>query len=89
MVHFQSTDTYHDNAARCQSGSTPCVICGKGIKDSSNPPMVRVHGGWGLIVTDEEAATMVESQDCGGWPIGRDCLKKHPEIKPYVTGGKA
>jgi hypothetical protein len=50
--------------------------------------MVRLHGGGLLIVTEEEAATMAENEDLGGYPIGADCLRRHPEVKPYAVRAK-
>lgn len=60
----------------------PCVVCGRMCK---NPRyLTHVHGGFSVLVTEDEAKTMNEGADMGMFPIGSDCLKKHPELRPYV-----
>lgn len=73
---------YHRNMEK--AGDLPtCVICGRGIK-AENPPMVHLHDGGWCIVTEEEATALSPNADMGFYPIGPECLRKHPEIKPYV-----
>lgn len=77
--------TYEKNERKCH-GDSPCVYCGKPIKD----PKFMVHLFWGSIaVTEDEAARIIANEGEGGdllfYPIGSDCLKKHPEILPFVT----
>ena len=73
---------FHKNLEK--AGDLPtCVICGRGIK-SENPKMVHLHDGGAAIVTEAEAATMDPAADLCFYPIGPECLRKHPEIKNYV-----
>jgi hypothetical protein len=73
---------YHKNLER--AGDLPtCAICGRGIK-AKNPQSVHVHAGGAAIVTEEEAAILSAAADMGWFPIGPECLRKHPEIKPYA-----
>lgn len=64
----------------------PCVVCGRAVREPRN--MVHVHHGFATIVTEEESQelnkTEWENGDMYLFPIGPDCLKLHPEIKPYV-----
>jgi len=67
-------------------GGDPCIICGRACPD----PKHRVRFFWGShVVTHEEAAEIIEEDgddrgDLNYYPIGSDCLRKHPEYKPYV-----
>lgn len=65
-------------------GKTPCYICAKPIANERIRHMIHVHCGGGMAVTEEEAAKLDPAGDLGGQPIGPECLKKHPELKPYV-----
>jgi len=69
---------------RVKGDDAPCIICGRGA--GSNAPVVHVHNGGDSVVTDEEVATLDDAGDLGLQPIGRNCLKKHPEYLPYVKG---
>jgi hypothetical protein len=50
--------------------------------------MLWCHNGGSDAVTEEEGTKLNaegrEGADLGNQPIGTDCLKKHPELKPYV-----
>ena len=69
-------------------GAYPCVVCGKPVP---NPRyMVHLHGGGGVLVTEEElpallqSGELTENADLYFYPIGQDCLRQHPELKPYA-----
>lgn len=64
-------------------GEHPCCVCGKPVKRPFKLA-VHEHNGGGYIVTEEEAAALARNADLGLQPIGSDCLRKHPELKPYV-----
>ncbi len=68
----------HANSDGCQ----PCIVCGRKVRNPQH--MVHVHNGGVTIVTETEAEQMDASADVGLYPIGSDCLRAHPEIKPYV-----
>lgn len=69
----------------------PCVVCGKRI---ARPRwMVHLHKGGSHIVTAAEAAELNaaghEGGDMGAYPLGTDCLRRHPRLKPYAVGREA
>lgn len=90
MIKIPFSPDYSKNRDRYNQGSDdqPCIICGKLVKDQNNRYSVHVHEGGTHIVTEEEAATMDEASDLGFYPIGLDCLRQHPELRPYVHDGK-
>ena len=57
-----------------------CWVCGRTCK-SKNPKWLQLANG-GFIVTDPRIPT----DDRWVQPIGPECLKNHPELKPYLTG---
>lgn len=64
-----------------------CIVCGKLIKDVNRKHSVRVF--WGVTaVTEAEANEIIAKEGYGGdlsyYPVGSDCLRKQPELKPYV-----
>jgi len=73
---------------------SPCMICGRAAK-MDTAYMMRVfccvpgHPEHEVAVTDAEAEELHRlgqgNGDLGGQLIGANCLKKHPELKPYVT----
>jgi hypothetical protein len=83
MLDFTPNRDHHEQEQKIKDfHDTPCIICGRGVKD---PWKYTVHIFWGFtVVTKEEAETLPESANLGAWPIGSYCLKKHPEILPYV-----
>ncbi len=92
MIRIPYADDHTRNQERVAFKYTPCIICGRAIKAES-PAMVRVY--WGThIVTKEEAEQLhIEESGDGGdlyyYPIGPDCLRKYPDIKPYVHKGQS
>lgn len=70
-----------------KGGFSPCVVCGCGVNtESKTAKMLHVHMGGG---TEVEA----ESLNAGDWRggdlgmqyVGPDCLRRYPELRPYVT----
>lgn len=86
MLDYKANPDHHEQEQRIKDNltMTPCIICGKGIREPW-PHTVHLYMG-ATLVTEEEAKTIDESGDLGGWPIGNDCLRKHPEIRPYLIG---
>lgn len=75
---------YDANRERYGHGvNYPCVVCGRPV---SNPKyMVEcVNGGVSECVMPETADTS-DPGYMGFFPVGPDCLKKHPELKPFVV----
>jgi hypothetical protein len=88
MLDFKPNADYHEQEQRITDNlnQTPCIICGRGVKE---PWKYTVHLYMGAtLVTSEEAQTIDPAGDLGGWPIGANCLKKHPEIIPYLITGE-
>lgn len=57
-------------------------MCGRAV---TKPQWtVHLHNGGESLVTEEEAAKLDAAGDMGCYPIGADCLRKHPEVKPYA-----
>jgi hypothetical protein len=55
-----------------------CWLCGAYC--TANPPMLQLAGG-GFTATDPNDP----NEDPWHQPIGPNCLKKHPELLPYVV----
>lgn len=77
---------YHENKERYWiEDCLPCIVCGKSIKTPKH--YIRVFYGT-LAVTIVEADEIIAREGGGGdllyYPIGSDCLRKHPELKPYA-----
>lgn len=91
MIELPQSPNRDKNQERYGGGAldeTECAVCAKPIKNDKITAEIHVHGGWGAVVTEDEAAAMrgtaAEGGDMGMWPVGSDCLRKHPELKPYV-----
>ena len=77
-----------DQIKRARSADAyPCVICGIPV----TKPKFICHevygGGWAVHPGDETvfaADKSLESGDLGCQPVGTDCLRRFPEMKPFV-----
>ena len=78
-TQIRRTDDYGANMARC-GAAMPCVVCGRAVR-SARAPMIHVNYLWRAITDDEYRLAPEDSQGC--WPIGPDCLRRHPELRPY------
>ncbi len=78
------------NARTCGDNEAPCVICNRPVKLLARTKMVWVHKGGSHVVTVDEGNRLNDAGeaggDLGGQPIGSDCLRRHPEIVPYLIG---
>lgn len=87
MQIIESNANRSENERRhCRGDLYPCLICGRPIAK----PKYSLHLWYGsMAVTEEEAAALVAKEGDGGdtgfYPVGSDCLKKHPELRPYVA----
>jgi hypothetical protein len=76
--------TNADGANKSGEQQAPCVVCGRGIATSRQRFMVHVvDGGLSLALPEDE--TTDPRDDLGLYPIGPDCRRKHPELKPYIV----
>ena len=62
---------------------THCIICNKPVNVDKHKYWVRLVNGGCYIGTPEEGQAE-PAADLGYYPIGRDCLNRHPEIEQYV-----
>lgn len=61
-----------------------CIICSKPVNVEKHKLWVRIVEGGNYIGTDAEAKAN-PAGDVGCYPIGKDCLKHHPQLLPYVN----
>jgi hypothetical protein len=83
MIDIPMNKDFCEQAEKCKDAVQPCIVCGKPAP--TTPFSIHVHCGGGTAVTEEEAAKLDEGADLGMYPIGRNCLKKHPELKEYAV----
>jgi hypothetical protein len=85
MISIPRSKYYEKNQSYGNYGypSNPCIVCGKEVKSKK---LKSVHTYWGSeIVTEEEAKKLNDpASDSGLWYIGNDCLRKNPQLKPYI-----
>lgn len=65
----------------------PCVICGIGVAKPKFQCHVIGGGGIALLPDDEAlfaADATAQAGDLGCQPVGTDCLRRFPAMKPYV-----
>lgn len=73
---------------KARSGNfDPCVICGIAV----SKPKFQCHviGGGSLALLPEDEALFAadhaaQAGDLGAQPVGTDCLRRFPQMKPYV-----
>lgn len=83
MIEIPRHESFSKNTEKIKGDAMPCVVCGKPCPTS--PFSVHVHGGGSDLVTEEEAKSLNDAGDLGWYPIGRNCLKQHPELKEYAV----
>lgn len=60
-----------------------CIICNKPVDMvGKNTAFVRIIAATAIGTPTEAEAD--PDADMGLYPIGPDCLRRHPELKPYV-----
>jgi len=66
----------------------PCAVCDKPLNVTKHKLFVWVHEGGASVVTEAEGkelnAAGRKGADMGLQPVGRDCLRKNPQLAPYV-----
>lgn len=86
MTDVPYSPNYHRNKRRPVPArardALPCALCGLPVVNVRYE--VHVHDGGGKLVTEEEAATMDPAADLGFHPVGPDCVRRHPELRPYL-----
>ena len=75
---------YADNEEHCTVDETPCVVCGKPIKNEEKAKWIRVVDGGARFAGPDETIED-EAADMGCFPIGPGCLRKHrKELGPLI-----
>lgn len=85
VIAIPTSDQYNKNYQGVSGHNGPCVICGKACK-SNRYGLIEVAGG-GLAAlpgSPEADPDYDEGSFLGVQPIGNDCARKHPELKPYL-----
>jgi hypothetical protein len=67
-----------------QGGDHPCLVCGKSVQPVANTWWLRLDYAGAPNVIDHDAPDGAEAE-MGCWPVGNDCLKRHPKLKPYAV----
>lgn len=83
MIKIPEHPRHHKNSEKCTDGSSPCVVCGKPIRHETAQSWVVVVDG-GTCLEHPDDADPNAAGYLGGYPIGKGCLRRHPELKPYV-----
>ncbi len=89
---FEVSENYHANAQRCKGNQVPCCVCGKPTNGNTKFLHVVSGGLTALHPSEEERyttnqydANLLDSGDCGLQPVGSDCLRNNPQLKPYAV----
>lgn len=80
---FTRSPNFQDNLRRA-GDSNGCIVCGKAVQPGA--PHIRMDTS-GRAITDQYGDAH-SAQDQGAFPIGPDCLRKNPQLRPYVDGGE-
>jgi len=81
MIKIHCNPDHRENEQRIKNGETGCFICGKGVKEPWKNS-IHVYLGYYAVMEDEK---IEEGGDMGMFPVGSDCLKKYPELLPYIS----
>lgn len=89
MIRIPQSQDYHAQTAKC-GDIAPCAVCGKPTPN----PRWALRTWYGshavtaddvvMLQTSEGQGPATASGDTGMAPIGRDCLRQHPELLPYA-----
>lgn len=89
MVELPFSDQRWDNMRRYGPGGTrndreyeACLLCGRPVYLDAQPKYIRM-GTNNCAITDAEAAADPRL-DQGCFVVGPECLRRHPELRPYA-----
>lgn len=92
---FTRSAGYSENQERTganRGGFAPCVLCGRAINLKYPHHLIHEISGGGVALHPEDEDEYIAAHgsagdpgDCGGQPIGPDCLKQHPELKQFTV----
>ncbi|TAM62228.1 hypothetical protein EPN52_00905 [bacterium] len=86
MIKIQRSVCYgknYDGARGPKGAQQPCCLCGIGIHAPG--AYLHLHDGGGFAVTESEAMILSAAGDLGLHPIGPECIRRRPELAPYVV----
>lgn len=82
MIEVPQHPDYDKNSCKATSDDYPCVVCGKPVKAGKGHSVYLGKGGSHLLLESE--ADPAASDFLGVYPLGRDCLRNNPQLRPYV-----
>lgn len=87
MIEIPTSPAYGKNFKGIPDNHLPCVVCGKMVRQ---PAKNYIRLFWGNFAVTEAEAIEINNPgaDMEYYPVGSDCLKKYPELKPYVEDAK-
>ena len=80
-IPFIESIRYHKNQDKCKGDDTPCIVCGKPVKNIKH--MLHIWDGYSAV-KQAEIDDLDPAGDTGMYPIGKTCLRNNPELKEYV-----
>ena len=85
VMYIPRDPRYSKNFKGMISGDSvgPCIVCGKLIK-APGKYFVHMMDGGDSICTADEDDKVDPGGDLGFQPIGTDCLRRYPELRPFV-----
>lgn len=84
-IEIPVSDQYEKNFRGISRYHGPCVVCGKDVKVGKYWLIEVGGGGTAALPGSPESLDEDDAGFMGEQPIGPDCLKNHPELKPYVV----
>lgn len=84
-IELVRSPNFSRNRERSTDTLEHCAVCGKNVKK----PVNYIHLFYGdTVVSEVEAQRIILADDDGGdmgfFPVGNDCLRQHPELKPFI-----
>lgn len=81
MIIVPSSPNRRKNLDRNGGSDKPCIVCGKAVKDSKH--YIHLWNGSHAVLRAEIPA-LNPAGDTGHYPVGAECLRQYPELRPYV-----
>jgi len=58
-----------------------CVICGARTTSNATLMFVDIRSNEFVLPSDRDPT----DSEVASWPVGSECIKKHPEVVPYLA----
>lgn len=78
---FSNPNYYKNVKLTDRASGNPCVLCGKNVKNPAGFLTV-ADGGAHFVMPGYDGSNDPAYMGC--FPIGKDCYRQHPELKPYL-----